>query len=396
MLILLCLLSLKRMVFNFDTMVEDKLHSRFEFDKTLNVAAFANSDIVDEPAAGAPAGGADHAAATVAGAGGAGAGVPAGDGDDMSDDAGGDGGGETSPGPAVPADFYEYNLSGIVCHTGETARAGHYYSFIRDRETGAWNEFNDSIVKPFDYDNEVASRCFGGKVEAASQGWETVGQDASTGAVCLAFLTYALPLSLSLARFCVQVATNAKNERVASAYILVYERKLWDAPPVPAGDPASGPAEQAATAGGGDNVAFGSGGASGVGASDVTAGQDDAGDESKASGPAAADVSDDMTVEPAGAGGTSPSSDNNTAFVKELLELVQQGENTQRQAVQRVVPPLIFQAVYVAQPTAPCRCAMFCLRALTWTPNALHQVRRQHSLLPGPAHLHATALWVFC
>jgi hypothetical protein len=38
----------------------------------------------------------------------------------------------------------EYELVGVLCHQGE-ATAGHYYSYIRDRATGQWNEFNDSV-----------------------------------------------------------------------------------------------------------------------------------------------------------------------------------------------------------------------------------------------------------
>ena len=31
-----------------------------------------------------------------------------------------------------------------------TAESGHYYSFIKDRESHNWFEFNDTIVHPFD------------------------------------------------------------------------------------------------------------------------------------------------------------------------------------------------------------------------------------------------------
>ena len=90
--------SLKRMVFNFDTMVEEKLHSRFEFGSALNIAAFANSEISEE---------------TLGGGGGAPAESKASNGD-AGDDAGA---GTTTP-TAVSPEFYDYTLSGIVCHTG--------------------------------------------------------------------------------------------------------------------------------------------------------------------------------------------------------------------------------------------------------------------------------------
>ena len=37
----------------------------------------------------------------------------------------------------------------MVIHLG-TAESGHYYSFIKDRESDLWYEFNDTIVRPFD------------------------------------------------------------------------------------------------------------------------------------------------------------------------------------------------------------------------------------------------------
>merc|ERR1712173_269282 len=71
-----------------------------------------------------------------------------------------------------PPEYYQYELVGIVVHTG-SAEAGHYYSYIKDRVTGEWNEFNDSLIKTFDVkflDND----CFGGKKKWKScQNWGT-------------------------------------------------------------------------------------------------------------------------------------------------------------------------------------------------------------------------------
>ena len=39
----------------------------------------------------------------------------------------------------------EFILSGVIIHVG-FADAGHYYSYIRDRYTNEWFEFNDSDV----------------------------------------------------------------------------------------------------------------------------------------------------------------------------------------------------------------------------------------------------------
>lgn len=56
-------------------------------------------------------------------------------------------------------EYYEYNLKGVVVHTG-TADFGHYYSFIKISDD-KWHEFNDSLIKEFDPKN-IESECFGG------------------------------------------------------------------------------------------------------------------------------------------------------------------------------------------------------------------------------------------
>jgi len=72
--------------------------------------------------------------------------------------------------------YYDYNLVGIVVHTG-SADAGHYYSYINVRREGSldqtqfnkdtnegvynWLEFNDSNINPFDLKN-LEEECFGG------------------------------------------------------------------------------------------------------------------------------------------------------------------------------------------------------------------------------------------
>ena len=70
---------------------------------------------------------------------------------------------------------YEYKLVGVTVHIG-TADAGHYYSLINTErfksgneddpkwlatETEKWMEFNDSTVKPYDFE-ELQSDTFGG------------------------------------------------------------------------------------------------------------------------------------------------------------------------------------------------------------------------------------------
>jgi len=66
--------------------------------------------------------------------------------------------------PTRKADnHYRYVLTGIVAHVGAIDR-GHYYSFIKDRETGQWREFNDRTVLPFSPE-QIPRECFGGYEE---------------------------------------------------------------------------------------------------------------------------------------------------------------------------------------------------------------------------------------
>ena len=52
-----------------------------------------------------------------------------------------------------------YRLHGVVVHSG-TANYGHYYSYIEVNKE--WLEFNDATVRPFDF-GRLESECFGGK-----------------------------------------------------------------------------------------------------------------------------------------------------------------------------------------------------------------------------------------
>lgn len=67
-------------------------------------------------------------------------------------------------GTPVNNDQYNYELIGVTVHTG-TADGGHYYSFIRDLESGEddrWCLFNDAEVRQFDPD-QLGDECFGGE-----------------------------------------------------------------------------------------------------------------------------------------------------------------------------------------------------------------------------------------
>jgi ubiquitin C-terminal hydrolase len=60
-----------------------------------------------------------------------------------------------------PESYYKYALKGVLIHMG-TADSGHYYTFIKKRDSDVWIDFNDVIVKKFD-PAEIPSECFGGE-----------------------------------------------------------------------------------------------------------------------------------------------------------------------------------------------------------------------------------------
>ncbi|CAN0191675.1 unnamed protein product, partial [Ectocarpus fasciculatus] len=80
-------------------------------------------------------------------------------------------------GDAFPDSYYEYKLAGVLVHMG-TADSGHYYSYIKRRDTqvsrtgsafsygggdnpASWFCFNDASVTPFDPDS-LGMTCHGG------------------------------------------------------------------------------------------------------------------------------------------------------------------------------------------------------------------------------------------
>jgi len=68
--------------------------------------------------------------------------------------------GEVPPEPLHPLSYYEYVLTGILVHSG-TTESGHYYSFVSDKKTGKWWEFNDTEISPFNPEY-IPYHCFGG------------------------------------------------------------------------------------------------------------------------------------------------------------------------------------------------------------------------------------------
>jgi uncharacterized UBP type Zn finger protein len=42
-----------------------------------------------------------------------------------------------------------YELTGILIHSGANLQSGHYYSLIKDQESGKWYQFNDSSISEY-------------------------------------------------------------------------------------------------------------------------------------------------------------------------------------------------------------------------------------------------------
>ena len=63
----------------------------------------------------------------------------------------------------LPDEYYKYKLKGIVVHYG-TVDGGHYYSYIKERGTEEWYEFNDTSVRDYDF-ADLEDDTFGGSYQ---------------------------------------------------------------------------------------------------------------------------------------------------------------------------------------------------------------------------------------
>jgi len=146
---------LKRFNLDYTTFQTTKLNDRLEFPETLNLKPYCKESLGLPPR--------DPASPTASPP--ADADSNSNDGTDSSDGkAAEDGKAEQTEEEQRPDSYYEYELRGMVVHTGGASH-GHYYSFIRERlEDGTeakWFEFNDNIVRPFD-PKYIEDECFGG------------------------------------------------------------------------------------------------------------------------------------------------------------------------------------------------------------------------------------------
>ncbi len=93
---------------------------------------------------------------------------------------------------SLPDKYYQYKLKGVVVHYG-TVDGGHYYSYIKERGTSEWHEFNDTTVRHYDQE-DLAEDTFGGPYKHARR-TDRSGRIFS------------------------------ESERLHNAYVLIYERE---------------------------------------------------------------------------------------------------------------------------------------------------------------------------
>ncbi|KAF9930001.1 hypothetical protein FBU30_001020 [Linnemannia zychae] len=128
------ILHLKRFDYDMDTMRRIKINDRFEFPSRLDMEPYTIDYLTRKEQAQ--------------------------DGTATSPTA-------TQPPEQHKSAAFQYNLVGVLVHTG-TADSGHYYSYIKDRsgsgsvnDNTRWYHFNDSRVDEFDV-SDLPSKAFGG------------------------------------------------------------------------------------------------------------------------------------------------------------------------------------------------------------------------------------------
>lgn len=200
------IVHLQRIVFDLDTLMNQKINSRLEFPFDLNMEPYTKEGLEWRERAKKNKGGKGKKADDGAD----------GDNNNQEDKADKDVDiedaspeekpqqqaqeEEQQPGPYKihPKEYYEYKLAGVVVHMG-TAEFGHYYSYINTNrgepskkeanKKDKWLEFNDSTIRDFNPDH-IENECFGGASNDSSDdawGWVKVGKDNSKNAYILVY-----------------------------------------------------------------------------------------------------------------------------------------------------------------------------------------------------------------
>lgn len=104
---------------------------------------------------------------------------------------------EASDPDAPNSDDYDYELQGVLVHSG-IAQGGHYYSFARDPDNKErWYRLDDEEVTLFNPEN-TALQCFGGPASSASGAYSTVSEDERTANALLLFYSKVKTANLSV------------------------------------------------------------------------------------------------------------------------------------------------------------------------------------------------------
>jgi ubiquitin carboxyl-terminal hydrolase 34 len=177
------IVHLKRLFYNYENDRNEKINSKLEFPKVLNLKDYCIEEVMRKNAAKKAKE----------------------DSEEVLEDF------ETDDVYFKHQSYYEYHLTGVVVHYG-SADAGHYYSYINTIRNGneneavynpsdeshatSWLEFNDSNISKFNV-TRLEDECYGGNYEQdkekESGGW---------------------------AHF------RSNHEKIKSAYMLVYERRI--------------------------------------------------------------------------------------------------------------------------------------------------------------------------
>ena len=129
------MIHLQKIVFNFDTLMNEKIADRFEFPTMINMENYNIRKIVNKYGINDP---------------------------------------DIEKYAYIDDENFEYRLVGVIIHQG-VAEAGHYYSLIcndnklKDKNKGlwedtsnySWTEFNDTTVKDFQFRRNFEDECFG-------------------------------------------------------------------------------------------------------------------------------------------------------------------------------------------------------------------------------------------
>ena len=130
------IVQLQRIVFDFDSLMNEKINTRLEFPDMLNIEPYTLEGLESRNCFTDPTSKQDTEV-------------------------------EKDPFHGQDEKYYQYKLVGVVVHNG-TADAGHYFSYInttRKKEESSkqdtWLEFNDSSIRSFEF-KKLEKECFGG------------------------------------------------------------------------------------------------------------------------------------------------------------------------------------------------------------------------------------------